>query len=86
MALKAPTDAIVALLRERPGLTAREIEAHFSIEPSGCFNRLIKLAARGILRVEVESRSFHRDPRGRCFTTGAQTRRYFAPPILEAAE
>lgn len=79
------TDAeIVALLHRRPGLTAREIEAHFYLVPAGAFTRLIKLAARNVIRVETVS---VRVRPGGYETTGAQVRRYFPPAAaLVAAE
>jgi predicted ArsR family transcriptional regulator len=76
------TDAkIVALLHQRPGLTAGEIAAHFNLTPAGAFGRLIKLAAHKIIRAEIASISVRP---GRHETTGAQVRRYF-PPTLAAA-
>lgn len=79
------TDAqIVALLRLRPGLTAGEIERHFNFVPAGAFGRLIKLAARSVIRMETVSVGVRRGP-GHS-TTGAQVRRYFPPLALVAAE
>jgi DNA-binding Lrp family transcriptional regulator len=72
------TDAeIIALLRRRAGLTASEIEAHFNLGPTGLFYRLIKLAARDVIRAETVSISVR--PGGGHETTGAQVRRYFPP-------
>jgi hypothetical protein len=78
------TDAqIVALLHQRPGLTANEIETHFNLGPAGAFVRLIKLAARGVIRAETASVSVRP---GRHETTGAQVRRYFPLAALVAVE
>jgi predicted ArsR family transcriptional regulator len=81
---KVTDAAIVALLRARPGLTAGEIDAHFELSKAATFGRLIKLAARNVIRSETQSVSVRAGRRRE--TTGAQVRRYFPPVALVAAE
>jgi len=76
--IKVTDGQIIALLHQRPGLTANEIEAHFNLGAGGAFVRLIKLAARGAIRAETESISMRP---GDHETTGAQVRRYFPPAV-----
>jgi hypothetical protein len=77
--IKVTNAEIVALLHRRPGLTAGEIEAHFKLGPAGAFVRLIKLAARDVIRAETVSIGVRPS---RHETTGAQVRRYFPPALV----
>jgi hypothetical protein len=79
---KVTDAAIVALLLTHPGLTASEVEAHFRLSKGSAFSRLIKLAARHVIRSETASVSV--TPKSK--TSAAQVRRYFAPLALVAAE
>jgi hypothetical protein len=75
---RVAVDAIIDLLRQHPdGLDAFAVCAHFGAKKTSLGSRLSRLAAYGVIRVAIESRCVL--PSGK--TTGAQTRRYFAPQL-----
>lgn len=82
--IKVTTPEIIAFLRLHPeGISGRDICTHFGVTQLSLPSRLGKLAAYGIIRIEVTSRCVNAVGK----TTGAQTRRYFPPrPALQAAE
>lgn len=82
--IKVTTPEIVAFLCLHPeGMGTVDICSRFGVTKISLAGRLSKLAAYGLIRVEIASRSVL--PNGK--TTGSQTRRYFPPrPALQAAE